>query len=179
MSGSRPAEFFDYMEKAECFPPELIGYMKQHDFGKQPASTKWHGAYPGGLWEHSLNMARVLRELTNNLELKWQRAESPEIIGYLHDLCKIDIYKSIEKPEGNIHYQHCNPELPFGGHGARSVMLIQRFMKLTDEEIMCIRYHMGAFIPEDVPDLDQAIKLYPNVIWTHTADMVASQVLEK
>ena len=33
---------------------------------------------------------------------------------------------------------------PFG-HGEKSVFLISRFMRLTDEEALAIRWHMGAY----------------------------------
>lgn len=52
-------------------------------------------------------------------------------------------------------------------------------IQLTDEEIMCIRYHMGAYEGSEIwNNLGQAIRKYPNILWTHTADIVASQVLE-
>ena len=48
---------------------------------------------------------------------------------------------------------------------------------LTDEEIMCIRYHMGAFTDKsEWNDYTRAVRNYPNVLWTHQADMLASHV---
>ena len=48
---------------------------------------------------------------------------------------------------------------------------------LTEEEIMCIRYHMGAFTDkEEWRDYTNAVKNFPNVLWTHQADMLASHV---
>ena len=50
-------------------------------------------------------------------------------------------------------------------------------MELTDEEIACIRWHMGAF--DDQKNWDyygRAIEKYPNVLYTHTADMIASRI---
>lgn len=42
---------------------------------------------------------------------------------------------------------------------------------------MCIRYHMGAFCPkEEWNDYTRAVRAYPNVLWTHQADMLASHV---
>lgn len=50
-------------------------------------------------------------------------------------------------------------------------------MTLTDEEIMCIRYHMGAFTDKsEWNDYTRAVRNYPNVLWTHQADMLASHV---
>jgi hypothetical protein len=64
------------------------------------------------------------------------------------------------------------------GHGEKSVMQLQKLVKLTDEEIICIRWHMGAF-ETDTKMWDyygKAIEKYPNVLYTHTADMIASRI---
>lgn len=51
-------------------------------------------------------------------------------------------------------------------------------VSLTEEERLCIRWHMGAFDnKENWNCYGAAIEEYPNVLWTHTADMVASRVL--
>ena len=56
-------------------------------------------------------------------------------------------------------------------------MLLSQFYTLTDEEIMCIRYHMGAFADKsEWNDYTRAVSQYPNVLWTHQADMLASHV---
>lgn len=48
---------------------------------------------------------------------------------------------------------------------------------LTEEEIMCIRYHMGAFCDKsEWNDYTRAVHKYTNVLWTHQADMLASHV---
>jgi len=48
---------------------------------------------------------------------------------------------------------------------------------LTEEEVLCIRWHMGAFDEkENWNAYGKAIEKYPNVLWTHTADMVASKI---
>lgn len=49
-------------------------------------------------------------------------------------------------------------------------------MELTEEEVLCIRYHMGAYETKDWAGFDLAIKKYPNVLYTHTADMLASKL---
>lgn len=56
-------------------------------------------------------------------------------------------------------------------------MLLSMHTTLTEEEIMCIRYHMGAFTDkEEWRDYTNAVKNFPNVLWTHHADMLASHV---
>lgn len=151
-------------------------YKVLHDKGffDAPASTKYHGNYKGGLFDHSANVAIALKTMTDKLNLKWEREESPLIVGMLHDLCKIDQYKY----EDDTYKWDDSPVIK--GHGLKSVIYAQKLgIQLTDEEIACIVYHMGAFCPkEEWNDYGEAISKYPNVLWTHTADMVASRVFE-
>ena len=43
--------------------------------------------------------------------------------------------------------------------------------------MLCIRWHMGAYDDEKNWNiLGRAIEEYPNVLYTHTADMIASRV---
>jgi len=141
-------------------------------FFDAPASSTHHGNYEGGLFNHSVSVTHALLNLTENNDLKWMRAESPYVIGMYHDLCKCDQY--VQKPEGGYVY---NDELLLTGHGEKSVILAQQMLPLTEEEILCIRWHMGAFDAEkNWKYYTAAVKKYPNVLWTHTADMIASQV---
>lgn len=141
-------------------------------FYEAPASKGHHGAYRGALFDHSLQVTYELQDLTNRLGLKWSRPESPYIIGMLHDLCKMDAY--IIKEDGSIEW---NKDQELDGHGEKSVILAQKYIQLTDEEIMCIRYHMGAFTDQkEWSKYSAAVAKYPNVLYTHTADMIASQI---
>ena len=54
-----------------------------------PASTKYHLAYEGGLYEHSRNVADTLMKFTTDNGLCWQRSQSPYIVGFFHDLCNL------------------------------------------------------------------------------------------
>lgn len=143
-------------------------------FFEAPASTKYHGAYAGGLYDHSLATAKALVNLTEKLGLKWERPESPYIVGMYHDLCKYDNYVwDIET--GKYKY---DPEIIIPGHGEKSIMIAQRYIYLTDEEIACIRWHMGAYETDTKmwEYYGRAIERYPNVLYTHTADMIASKI---
>ena len=72
-----------------------------------------------------------------------------------------------------------NNETLFKGHGDKSVMMLASLMQLTEEEVACIRYHMGAFTDkEEWNDYTRAIHKYPNVLWTHHADMIATHIME-
>lgn len=148
-------------------------WLEEHGFFTAPASTKYHGAYEGGLFDHSMNVTRALVRLTENNGLTWCRKESPWIIGCFHDLCKTDQYK---RTEDGWEYRK---DTLLKGHGDKSVMMLAELTRLTEEEIMCIRYHMGAFTEkEQWGDYTGAIHEWENVLWTHTADMIAAHVEE-
>ena len=155
-------------------PVDMIDYLVSYGFFTAPASTKYHGAYEGGLYQHSVAVTKFLLQLTMDNDLHWEDERSPYIVGMFHDLCKIDQYT----PRWGIKDEYdYNLDALLKGHGDKSVMLLSQFYRLTEEEICCIRYHMGAFTPkEEWNDYTGAIHAYPNVLWTHHADMLASHV---
>lgn len=149
-------------------------HLIESGFFTAPASTKYHGAYEGGLFDHSLAVAESLVIITERNNLKWEFNKSPYIVGMFHDLCKIDSYM---KNTDNTGWTY-NNNLLLPGHGEKSIMLLQKFITLTEEEILCIRWHMGAFDDkENWNYYGKAIEKYPNVLWTHTADMIAAKIL--
>ncbi|MCD8089936.1 MAG: hypothetical protein LUD81_04835 [Clostridiales bacterium] len=180
----RTNQFYDIMDV--CMPhliiEEFINYLDDNNFFEAPASLKYHGAYSGGLFDHSFTMTKCLLSLTKRLELKWSREESPYIVGMFHDLCKVDNYKIVGKPGSRISdiksWNHNDSPL-LTGHGEKSVIILQQYIKLTEEEIMCIRWHMGAFDDkENWVAYGRAVNKYPNVLYTHTADMMAAHIFK-
>ena len=156
-------------------PIDMLDWLVNKGFFKAPASTKYHGAHEGGLYQHSASVMEFLVQLTKDNDLHWQDERSPYIVGMFHDLCKIDQYLPFMDCE-SIRWDY-NPNTLLEGHGEKSVMLLSQFYTLTEEEICCIRYHMGAFTQkEEWNDYTGAIHSYPNVLWTHHADMLASHV---
>lgn len=186
----RRSEFLNFMRLPDGSPlatVDVLDYLTINGFFTAPASTKYHGNYEGGLFDHSLSVAKHLVGLTERLELKWKDCRSPYLVGIFHDLCKIDLYRhpvkdtiyiSGEKQSifDELSWEH-NPNTLLKGHSDKSVMLLSQFYKLTEEEVLCIRYHMGAFTDKsEWNDYTRAVNLYPNVLWTHQADMLASHV---
>lgn len=182
--------FHDCMAPAlHLFPQDIAEKLTESRFFAAPASTKYHGAYEGGLFDHSYNVTSVLVTLSHNNNLEWQRPESPYIIGMFHDICKQDQYRhpitgtlyggSVKEPIYDPFEWEYDPDTLLKGHGDKSVMLLSQYLQLTMEEILCIRYHMGAFVDQkEWNDYTRAIHAYPNVLWTHTADMLAAHILE-
>mgnify|MGYP002521669523 CR=1 FL=1 len=165
---------------------KLMKYLETGGFFTAPASTKYHGAYEGGLYDHSKQVFLRLKRLTEDNDLEWERPESPFIIGMFHDLCKCDQYIKKDGTQTKIgdnmiytaegyHYEY-NSSTLLKGHGSKSVMLLSQFINLTEEEMLCIRYHMGAYETDEWDEFGKAITKYPNVLWTHMADMLASKV---
>ena len=187
LTTSRRIELFEGLI-GDKISNEFKKWLTDNGFFTQPASTKYHGAYEGGLFDHSYEVTQVLLDMTNRLDLKWQRPESPYIVGLFHDLCKVDNYITIVDEPGEtmmgtgtqkgkeIHFEY-NPNAILKGHGDKSVMLLSQFITLTEEEILCISFHMGAYEGQDQWDnYDKAIRKYETVLFTHTADMYASKV---
>lgn len=151
---------------------ELYYWLSACGYFEAPAGMKYHGAHKGGLFEHSVAVAEELQNLTDRLGLLWEREESPMIIGLLHDVCKIDDYRM--KEDGSIEW---NKEAELPGHGEKSLIMLAGLINLTVEEKMCIRYHMGAFTDQkEWPYYSRAVSNWPNVLYTHTADMIASKI---
>lgn len=161
-------------------------YLVENGFFVKPAAISHHGNYKGGLFDHSFEVMEVLTELTQRCEIQWQDERSPWIVGMFHDLCKMDDYidenaegivvMGTGSPVSNDPKWGKNSESVLTGHGNKSVMMLSQFMTLTEEEIFCISFHMGAYETDRWNQYDAAIKKYETVLWTHTADMYASKV---
>jgi len=187
----------------------LLNYIKtKTDFYKAPASTRFHLACDGGLLQHSLNVYDCLAAKRNSPVWKDVLQDIPEesliISALLHDLCKANFYVEGTKnqktydPEKvaaseNWQRKHDNQgdfiwetvktyqiddQLPLG-HGEKSVMLIQCYIRLTMQEVMAIRWHMGfTEAKENWTAVGQAMEKYPIVLAIHEADLEASKILE-
>ncbi len=166
---------------------QLVHYLEhQSDYFTAPASTRFHGNYVGGLAEHSHNVVTLLLEKNERYQLGLSQ-DSIFLAGYCHDLCKVGVYKEAikcrknkqDKWEGYRTFEF-DDQLPLG-HGEKSVIRLQQFIKkLTIEEIMMIRWHMGPYVgTEDRPALHKAMEQFKCVTLMYTADLEASQMLEE
>ncbi len=170
---------------------ELLDYLEhKSDFFTAPASTRFHGAYPGGLCEHSLNVYHCLADLLERPRMREvygmsYSAESIAIVSLLHDLCKVNCYRAGTRNVKNeetgrweaVPTFFFEEKLPYG-HGEKSVYIISGYMRLTREEAMAIRWHMGFSGPEDNRQIGQALEQFPLAFATMVADMEASYFLE-
>lgn len=175
---------------------KVIAGLEELGFFTAPASTRFHGSVPGGLLAHSINVyteAKVIRE--TQIRLRPDVAEKlPEasvaIASLLHDVCKAEVYKEIEKfrkdKDGKWEkyrtYGVDYSALPLG-HGEKSVIRLLRWgLEMADDEILAIRWHMHAF---DMPSSSEASGCFtaagekcPLLSVLIAADGLASRILE-
>jgi len=134
--------------------PKLMKYLQESDFFTAPASTKHHDSEAGGLAYHSWTVFRLLKQKNEAYNLQLHE-DTVRITGLLHDMCKIYYYelgkKWVKNAETGWKWVQedtwlVEDQFPIG-HGEKSVIVLQRYIRLTDREALMIRYHMGAFDP--------------------------------
>lgn len=138
-------------------------------FFNSPASANHHLNVPGGLLIHSLNVAKAAMELCETERFAQCDKNAVLTAALLHDVCKAGKY--IAKPEGGYRYR----DTRMLGHGEESVILIQRWLHLTDKEVLAIRWHMGAYTGrQDWETLSKVYDSCPEALCVHMADMIAT-----
>ncbi len=184
--------FYDNIERDGA--EKLLEWLEKSDFFTAPASTNRHSAYRGGLCQHSINVyKRFLKLVQDEFGENWKTRISPEsvaIMGLLHDVCKVDMYKEDVKNVKNQDtgiweqkpYYRIEDSLPYG-HGEKSVYILSAFIKLSREEALAINWHMGEY--------DMRVKnggsnmmadtyyKYPTCFLLHVADLMATYLDEE
>lgn len=178
------------------------------NFLNDPASTRYHFDIPHGLILHSIGVYDRLRWLCNveaeyNKDFTKPSEESIAIVGLFHDFCKADTYGEERKNFKNydpgavacaeswqvkhdsqgdfiwdskmMYYK--KDDFPYG-HGEKSVYLLSKFMKLTDEEAFAIRYHMSSWNNEEKDQASATFRKNTFAMLTHMADEFATFVDE-
>lgn len=160
------------------------------DFFEAPASTRYHGSYPGGLLEHSLNVYECLCDYVSRSRCKElygmnYTEETLAISALLHDICKTNFYKlgtRNVKEDGvwkSVPSYSIEDKLPYG-HGEKSVYIISGYMRLTRDEAFAIRYHMGfaGAGPDEKMNVGSAFEMFPLAFALSVADMEATYYIE-
>ena len=163
--------------------------LSTSDFAVAPASTRFHGAYEGGLLEHSLNVYDCLVDYLSRQRVKDTYGmaytdESVAIAALLHDVCKTNCYKkgtrNVKDERGvwqTVPTYEFDDKLPYG-HGEKSVYIISGYMKLTREEAFAIRYHMGFSSTDDARNVSAAFEMFPLAFALSVADSEATFFVE-
>lgn len=167
----------------------LLEYLlNETDFFYSPCSTRFHLCEEGGLVEHSLHVDDIFDTLCSTFMPDFP-AESRRICALFHDICKYHCYTPAKKsrktgrllPNGKPEWEDYTgydfvEEFPYG-HGEKSVYLLQKYIDLTDEEAMAIRWHMGfsdSSFKGGSQSITNAIKLYRVIALLHSADIIAT-----
>lgn len=177
---------------------DVITDIEELGFFTAPASAGNHLNVEGGLVLHSINTCKAalaiwegMKPLEPSLATEVKR-DSIIIASLLHDVCKSDIYKRSVKKRKNAlgQWEDCEgykvsyKDFPMG-HGEKSVILLLcSGLDLSDDEMLAIRWHMGAWginmnSYEDERCYDTARALYPLVSIIQTADGLAAAILER
>ena len=168
---------------------ELLEWLGKSDFFVAPASTKYHGAYAGGLVEHSLNVYECLKSIVSRYPELNISDETIAIVSLFHDICKANFYKigtrNVKDEESGQWYKkeiyEVDEKFPIG-HGEKSCIIIQWFLKrLTTDELLAIRYHMGGFdavVKGGEYGMSKADEMTPLAPMLHLADMEATYLIE-
>ena len=183
-------EEFERIARREISRPgieKLLDWLESTDFYTAPASSRYHGAFEGGLAMHSLNVYQRLTELdeifSEDLDTPISQ-ESIAIVALFHDLCKVGYYVVSTRNVKNektgqwekVPYYKKQEQFPFGGHGSKSVYLVQHFVPLEPEEAAAINCHMG---PWDRQDYGNPGEVFENnrLAWLlHVADEAATYI---
>ncbi len=166
---------------------ELFNWLCTTDFFTAPASTKFHGASEQGLIMHSINVYNVMME--KHFEEGVDSHESFAICSLLHDLCKVQFYKTSTRNVKNEQtgqwekqpFYMIEDAFPYG-HGEKSVYLIERFMRLKPAEAVAIRWHMGGFddsVKAGSYSMSHAYEKYPIAVKLHLSDLESTYLRER
>jgi hypothetical protein len=170
---------------------KLLEWLEKSDFFTAPASTRFHSNFEGGLCVHTVNVYNrykklLMAEYGENYSNVISE-ESIAIIALLHDICKVNTYKTeyrnvkVDGTWTQQPYFSVEDDLPYG-HGEKSVYMISGFIKLTREEAMAINWHMGGFdtrVKGGSFGLSDAYYKYPTAFLFSVADMMATYLDEK
>lgn len=171
---------------------KLLAWIESSDFFAAPASTRFHLSSPGGLLEHSLHVFERMKaicanEATITPGFNEPSMETIAVCGLLHDICKANFYAVEMRNRKNDHgrweqypFYVVDDKLPYG-HGEKSVYIISGFMRLSREEAMAIRWHMG-FSDNDFQgggySVGNAFDKFPLAVLLHIADLQATYLDE-
>lgn len=171
---------------------DLIYFLEgpKSDWFTAPASSRFHGSYPGGLVDHSLavydELVRIKASYADVQVIKDIPEASCTLVALLHDLCKINTYHPVVKKRKNEdgnweEYQSYdrNEEFKFGGHGSKSVFLATRHIDLTDTEAAAINCHMSTWEMGKTQEISEVFNDNPLAWLLHVADESATFILKK
>ena len=161
----------------------LFNWLDGTDFFTAPASTNYHDNEPGGLVKHVIKVYETFVEKNDRYKLGLTPRQMA-VCGLLHDICKVNVYKKETKNKkingvwNEVQEWVFSDKFPLG-HGEKSALVLQEFIKLDPLELFVIRWHMGPFTDGFESfgvnkSFNAAVELYPAIAAFFTADYEAS-----
>lgn len=157
--------------------------IKYSTFFNEPASTKFHGAYKGGLVDHSLAVYLAAIRTSNYYGIN--PSDVNPIACLFHDICKVGRYKLIKDNKSDDGFKYIyNSEyngIEHGSESLRRLLNIEGVSELISEPWqIAIAYHMGVFGVSNTEMQNFSImsERYPEVLLLHHADMIATKIYD-
>lgn len=115
----------------------LLEYLENIGYFISPASTLFHGAYKGGLVNHSLQVLKYFESVNKKYNLNLL-SDDVIICSLFHDVCKCGAYLyGVDRYIWNINHPK--------GHGTLSVSMLEKVIPLSPFQKEIILYHMGIY----------------------------------
>lgn len=161
----------------------MIDWLRNTDFYRAPASSKYHESFVGGLLTHTIKVYNCTLDLLKSPTFADVNTKSAALASLCHDWCKIGLYESYQKNVKNektgewekvTAFRRNMKGIPMG-HGATSMFIASHFFSLSNEEALAIRWHMGEYnvAPNEMDELHLANSKYPLCYLIQFADRAA------
>lgn len=194
---TRFLELVDEIEREGFAKESLIELLEKSDFFIAPASTKYHGSYPGGLCEHCLDVYKNLKLLIEKFPECNVTTDTVLILSLFHDISKINLYKkdlrnkkvyheSGSKVDNLGRYDWVSEEIYsvnnedrfiYGNHEQTSEFLIRQYIPLTiQESVALLHHHAGMSWDCSQVNISEIYNKYPIATLLHTADLLAAYI---
>lgn len=176
-------EFVEFLESTERKGIKgLVSGLEEIGFFEAPCSGGNHLCEEGGLLQHSLNVCRKALQLAN----VWGYMDTDAVIiaSLLHDVGKCgdygkkyytaNILKS-GKPSASKPFKR-NSDLLEKNHAVKSAVIVNRYIKLTEDEEFAILHHDGLYEYANKEAWQEPTEL---LMIVHFADLWCSRVVER
>ena len=157
---------------------ELLQWVSNNNFYNAWCSTSFHCNWSGGLAEHTYNVVTNSLKLADAFDSKVDK-ESIVLCAFSHDLGKAGNYyvpnllKS-GKTSGTKPVK-INPDLRIKSHAFRSLMIVSKFIELSESERICILCHDGFF---EASNREYMLSLDELLYIVHTSDLKSARFQE-
>lgn len=176
----------------------LLKAMEDGGFFTAPCSGAFHLSKDGGLMEHSLNVFNTMKDLVESLCVGTEITDDSIIIcSLLHDLGKMgdhgkpnyvpNYVRSKTKNKETGEYDmvissakpyETNKDLNYEEHEIRSVIIAERYIRLTEDEESAILHHNGLYGKLDSSFGNHNYDKTKLAFLLHVADMYCSRFVE-